>query len=314
MILTVTANPAIDKIVLLQGFKMHKLHRISGREASLTLPGGKGVNIAIGLNTLSNEVVATGFASGYTGHLLTESVRNLGISTNFVFTEGTTRTNISVLDLKNETLTEVNEVGPTISEEDQTFYLDTYQRLLQNASLVIVGGSLPKGVGDNFYSQLVYYANKANVRIIMHVAPKYLDAILIENPDVIIPDLRSKKELGGYSLTEVDSLIELGQEILQRNARIKHVILENRIENVVALSRDKRYVIRPQHLKILNMLGYADAYVAGFAHNFVQNKAFEEALIFASACGLTNVEQVSKDLNNIDLISANLSRINLEEV
>jgi fructose-1-phosphate kinase PfkB-like protein len=49
MILTVTLNPAIDKLLILKEFKLHKLHRLQDDEKSMVTPGGKGVNIALNL-------------------------------------------------------------------------------------------------------------------------------------------------------------------------------------------------------------------------------------------------------------------------
>ena len=47
MILTVTLNPALDKVLLLTDFEVHKLHRLLPEENSYTQAGGKGVNIAL---------------------------------------------------------------------------------------------------------------------------------------------------------------------------------------------------------------------------------------------------------------------------
>ena len=85
MILTVTLNPAIDKILILNNFEVHKLHRLEAEEMSMITPGGKGVNIAYTLKLLGNEVIASGFAGGHSGHMLCDAIREIGITTNFIF-------------------------------------------------------------------------------------------------------------------------------------------------------------------------------------------------------------------------------------
>ncbi len=313
MVLTVTLNPAIDKMVMLRGYQIHALHRLKPGEQSMTLPGGKGVNIAMTLQLLGNQVVATGFAAGHTGHMLTDSIRNLGITTNFIFTEGTTRTNISILDVKHETLTEINEQGPDVSKEDQDYFLKNYIRLLHSAKMVVLGGSLPQNIKLEFYANLVFEARKKSVPVIAHVSSKYIEPILSEHPNVLVPDLRSKHRLEGKPVNVLQALHDLGGEFLQKSSKMDHVIFNNRIENVLAMDKNRAFVLKPENLKINNMLGYADAYVAGYAHGLLNGWEFKESLRFASACGLTNVEQVCKDLRDVQKINDNLSRISLEE-
>ena len=155
MILTITLNPAIDKILILERFELHKLHRLNSEELTMTLPGGKGVNIALNLKVLGNEVIATGFAGGHAGHLLCDGLRQKGITTSFVFTGDATRTNISILDLKNETLTEINDFGQEVTTEDIDYFFDNYTRLLNRIKYVVIAGSVPRGVPDDVYNKLI---------------------------------------------------------------------------------------------------------------------------------------------------------------
>lgn len=62
------------------------------------------------------------------------------------------------------------------------------------------------------------------------------------------------------------------------------------------------------------MLGYGDAYLAGFIHSYLQDRSLTETLRFASAAGLTNVEDLYKEIRDVTQIKKNLSRISLEEV
>ena len=59
MILTVTLNAALDRTLIVPNFQAGRRHRASD---ALTLPGGKGVNIARALRNLGQPVIATGLA------------------------------------------------------------------------------------------------------------------------------------------------------------------------------------------------------------------------------------------------------------
>ena len=314
MILTVTLNPAIDKILILNNFELHKLHRLEAEEMSMITPGGKGVNIAYTLKVLGNEVIASGFAGGHAGHMLCDAIRQIGITTNFIFTNGTTRTNTSILDRKHETLTEINDFGQEIPEEDVDFFIENYERLLNRVELVVIAGSIPQGLTIDVYKRLIEKARKRNIKVIIHTSPGYTEDLLKVSPFLINPDMRSQHELFGKPIDGIAQFLEAGRHILTRAPQTEFVIFTHRIENVVAITRDKSYIIRPQDLKIVNMLGYGDAYLSGFVHAYVQNKPVIDVLKYASAAGLTDVEDLYKEIRNIKKIEENLSRINVEEL
>lgn len=314
MILTVTLNPAIDKILILNNFEMHKLHRLRTGEECHTTAGGKGVNIAIDLKALGNDVIATGFAGGYTGHKLCEELRQHDVTTSFIFIEGTTRTNSAILDISHETLTEINDFGPEISQNDQTYFLANYRRLLNRVKMVVIAGSLPQGVNEEFYYQLIEEANKKEVKVVLHVSSKYSSLFTGSNPFLINPDMRSNHEFLDQPLDGIDAFINAGKEVLIKNRNTDYVIFTHRLENIVALTREKMYVLRPKDLHIVNMFGYGDAYLAGFIHAYRDNKDIVSILKYASAVGLTNIEYVGKDVHDIRLVERNIDRIEIEEL
>ncbi len=314
MILTVTLNPAIDKLLVLNDFAIHKLHRLEKDELSLIGPGGKGVNVAINLRLLGDEVIASGFAGGHAGHLLCEGLREQGITTNFVFAPGLTRTNISILDRKNETLTEINDFGQQISEDDQRFLLDNYEKLLNRVGFVVLAGSLPEGMQAAYYGQLIDRAKAHRRKVVLHTMPNIIDELAGHAPYIFHPDMRSIHYLLGKPCDGIDRFIQVGKELLVRNRESEYVFFTHRIENAVVVSRQRTYILRPKDLKIVNMLGYNDAFIAGYIHAFHAGIEEEDALRFASAAGLTNVESIHKELQSEESIHENLERIETEIV
>lgn len=314
MILTITLNPALDKILILNDFATHRLHRLGQEEISILSPGGKGVNIALTLKMLGNEVIASGFAAGHSGHMLCDEIRQTGITTSFIFTEGLTRTNISILDLQHETLTEINDFGQEVSADDIDFFIENFEQLLKRVKIVVIAGSLPKGVQVEVYKRLIAIAQNQGKKVLVHTSPDYTKELLSVSPFMICPDMRSKHELFGKHIDGIANFLEAGRKVLTQSSQTEFVLFIHRIENVVAVTREKSYIIRPENLKIANMLGYGDAYLAGFIHSYLQDRSLTETLRFASAAGLTNVEDLYKEIRDVTQIKKNLSRISLEEV
>src|SRR6478736_2047191 len=61
MILTVTANAAVDKTLTVANLQLGRRHRA---QQGLVMPGGKGINVARALRRLDEPVIATGLAGG----------------------------------------------------------------------------------------------------------------------------------------------------------------------------------------------------------------------------------------------------------
>jgi len=314
MVLTVTLNPAIDKILVLDSCEMHKLHRLHEGELSMVSAGGKGVNIAHALTKLGNEVIASGFAGEHSGHLLCDSIRQAGITTNFIFTEGPTRTNITILDRQHEKLTMINDFGQEISEDDIHFFLENYERLLSRVNLIVIAGSLPQGVNSDIFSEMLQKAHKHGLNVVVNTAPKYVDVLMKEQPFLINPDMRSDHFLLGRTVDGIDQFLETGKNILEKSPQTEFVIFTHRLENVVVVTHGRGYVVRPADMEIVNMLGYGDAWLSGFIHAYFQEKSVPEVLRYASAAGLTNVEDIHKEIVDLKNIDQNLSRIDIEEI
>src|ERR1043166_10310108 len=116
MIVTVTLNVAIDRTLTVPNFQRGQRHRAT---AGLTLAGGKGINIARALKRMGVPVVATGLAGGRTGTRIIEELTGEAILNDFVRIAGESRTSTAVVDPTSNTLTEINEWGPSVGGEER---------------------------------------------------------------------------------------------------------------------------------------------------------------------------------------------------
>src|SRR6056297_2417420 len=115
MIKTVTLNPAVDKTIIVERFKLNHLNRIKKVHKDA---GGKGINVSKMLKNLGQPSTASGFLGGAAGDYIKNEVEKMGIKTEFVETAEETRTNTKMVDPIKNTFTDLNEAGAFISGEN----------------------------------------------------------------------------------------------------------------------------------------------------------------------------------------------------
>ena len=115
MILTVTLNAAVARTLVVPSLTLGHRHRAP---ESVTLAGGKGINVARSLRTLGVPVLATGFVGGRNGDAIRDGLSAAAIPFDLVEIEGYSRTSTAIIDPMAGTQTEINEYGPEVSPSE----------------------------------------------------------------------------------------------------------------------------------------------------------------------------------------------------
>src|ERR1700758_3682984 len=160
MIITVTLNAALDKTLEVPSFTLGRRHRTV---AQVTMPGGKGVNVARAIKRLGQPVIATGLAGGATGTRIVEALNDQAILNSFVRVREESRTNTAVLDPTSGVQTEINERGPSITPREMELFREKLLYLAKGASICVFAGSLPRGVEPDVYAGLIREVRKLGV-------------------------------------------------------------------------------------------------------------------------------------------------------
>ena len=144
MIYTVTLNPSIDFIVHVDHLQIGDLNRMTN---DFKLPGGKGINVSRILKRMETESTALGFLGGFTGSFIADWLKKEEIQTNFTPVSADTRINIK---LKSDTETEINGLGPALTNEEIQELKQAVSRV-QAGDIVVLSGSTPASLRKGFY-------------------------------------------------------------------------------------------------------------------------------------------------------------------
>jgi 1-phosphofructokinase family hexose kinase len=281
VIVTVTLNAALDRSVSVPIFQLGHRHRASD---VLVLAGGKGINVARALKHLDVPVVATGLAGGRTGTRIVEELTAEAILNDFVRIGDESRTSTAVLDPTSGTYTEINEWGPKVTEAELEILLEKLHYLSRGADVVVVAGSLPRGVADGFYAELSRELARRGVRVVLDAEGEPLRLGLDAEPWLVSPNQREAEQLVGQELEEDADFLMALDTIAEMGARNVQITLDS---GCFALHKEDRQVTR--QLEPVSTVGAGDVLLAQWLAAWLDGKPADEALRLAVAAGAASV-------------------------
>lgn len=186
MIVTVTLNLALDVTYDVPRLEPHAVHRVT---TVWRRGGGKGVNVARLLGALGEEAVATGLAGGRTGELVRTDLADAGVDARFQRIAGETRSSVTVVADGDATV--FNEPGPEVTAAEWAAFRDGFSGLLDDtgARVVVLSGSLPRGLPADAYAVLAAAARRVGARVLLDAGGPALRHGLAGRPHVAKPNL-----------------------------------------------------------------------------------------------------------------------------
>ena len=313
MIITLTANAAIDKTLTVPNFVTGFRHRAS---QSLMLPGGKGVNVARALRAIGQPVVASGLVGGRTGQQIVEGLSREGILNDFVRIAGESRTSTAVIDPTSLTQTEINEWGPVVTEQERAAFLDKVEYLAKGAHYVIICGSLPRKVPDDFYAEILQHIHGARCSTILDSSGDPFRHGVRARPDFVTPNLREAEDLVGHEFHDEQDIIDATGLIHSLGAH--SVIIKTPGGCYARIRHGRRHrVFRatiPLVENVVSTVGSGDAFLAGFVAGHFSNSDPGECLRYGLACGAANTQQYGAGVLDPDDVEALLATTQVDEV
>lgn len=315
MILTVTLNPAYDLIYWVKEIEQRGETQLSRAHRTHASAGGKGINVSVYLANVGIENVAMGLIGGHTGRTIKRSLRDEGIITNLTWIDEETRSNVAILKKGQEANPiEVNSKGPEIPKRALDQFLEQYDTMLHRVSCVVLSGSLPPGVPKEMYQKLVKMAKDRDIRTIVNTGGEYVGPSAKAGPFLIKPDIRERKEVMGEKLTDSQSIIDVGNKILDFGT--EHVLLSHGLTGDILVSQDKNWNLEANRdqLEIKNRVGAGDCLVGGIVYQLEKGKSVPEAVRYGLAAGMATVQVYHKICRDVSLVQAQLNQISLKEM
>lgn len=294
-ILTVTLNPTVDLSIGAEHIEPDRKLRCSRPE---TDPGGGGINISRAILELGGHSTAFVAVGGTTGDKVMRLLAEAGIGLAPFPAPGETRQSITVTDGSTGEQYRFVMPGPDWSNTDVNRALTRIARAAPENGIVVLSGSQPPGVPDDFPARLTDRLARTKAQFFLDTSGKALMRLLEAGrkpADVLRMDDLEAQGLAGHALPTRKDSADFAQSLVTRGIAKAVIVARGSDGNVLATAQG-RWVAEAAKVPVISKVGAGDSFVAGFTLALARHKPLPEALRYGAAAASSAVMHAATDL------------------
>lgn len=297
-LLCVAVNAAIDKSYVVSGFQAGGTYRL---ETTVAVAGGKALNVAKTARLLGvAEVTCTGLVGGRTGDWIRKDLAGRGIREAFLEVPGESREDILVVDPAAGQETRLLEPGLSVDPAAVEALIARVEELAGDSDLVVLAGSLPRGVPADVYARMVQAIRRRGVRTFLDADGEALRCAVAEGPDLVKLNQAEFEEMVGHRVAAPEELVASGRGALRRGALV--VTLGSR--GAVWIGPEGALLAEAPPVTPLMTVGSGDAFLGGYAAAVLRGDDPPQALALGVAAGTANTLCLGPGLVDLGSVEA----------
>jgi 1-phosphofructokinase len=243
------------------------------------------------------------------GSLFCQRLDNEGVKYSFVWDKGSVRVNYKIVDNRSM-LTEINDRGETVTETKQQELINLVKSLAPSSSVVVMSGSLPKGVDNDYYQKLVKVVPKGVKTIVDAEGLKLMNA-LKEGVYMVKPNLAELENIIGSSIKTKLDMLKGCNKLLDAGA--ERVLLSLGGEGAILTNGTNAYFCKSANVAVNSTVGAGDSMVAAVSVMTERGMDIEETLRCAVAAGTASVTTPGTNLFYRDKYEEIYQKIHVEK-
>jgi 1-phosphofructokinase family hexose kinase len=288
VIVCLAANPSIDRLFEVERLVAGGIHRPIG---FVQVAGGKGLNAARAAHRLGGDVRVAAILRGHAGRWLEEALQAEGLGGAFVWTHGENRSSLSVADRSAGDLTEFYEHGPVAPEAAWVELVEAASGLFRPGDWLTISGSMPRGLRDGGYRDLLAEARAAEMRVALDAEGEPLRLALDARPEIVKVNAAEASGLFGRSADGRDDAIAACAELRELAGGGGHAgIVTRGAEGVTVVAPDGTSYEGALYERGRYPVGSGDAFLGGLVVGLERGDRWPDALRLALGAAAANAE------------------------
>ena len=309
-IATITINPAVDLFVNVERVEPTRKLRCSAPKRD---PGGGGINVARVAHRLGADVVAIYPMGGAIGKLLHRLIEREGIDSIVTPAHVETRENFTAFEESTGEQYRFVMPGSALHRAEWEACLEKLTSLPEAPAFVVVSGSVPPGVPEDFFAQVARIGKKLGAKIVVDTSGPALHAALAEGVALFKPNQNELSELVGAPLTDDASRVAACQKLV-RSGGAEIIALTLGDDGAMLVTRDKALRAMPMKIEVASAVGAGDSFLGGLVAALAKGAELEEAFRSAVAAGTAAVMSPGTELCHEDDVKRLLPDVQIREI
>ena len=307
MITVVGINTAIDHLMRVDALHLGEVNRTVHEQV---LPGGKGLHVAQTIAALGEPVQLIGLIDAAHRNLTARRMSERGVLFHGVEIDAPLRHCIALQDADGR-ITEVLGQGPQLGERDRAALQRAFRLALAESELVILSGSLPRGLTTDTYAELAQQVHAAGKRCLVDASGEVLRQAVAAQPFLLKPNRDEAEALFGRSVGDLDAAVTALRELAARGVAMP--VLSLGAQGALGMDESGVWHAAVELEQVRNTVGSGDCFLAGMAVAIKRGEPLREALRLAVACGAANAMDVETGYVRPDQVEALLGRVRVRE-
>jgi len=279
MITTISLNPSIDRTVTVEKFTPGGLNRVL---SSHSVAAGKGVNVALAASALGMDAECIGFMYREGSKMFEKRLMMNSAAYNFVWCEGSVRTNVKVFDQSTHTITEINESGVPVGEEELQRMIELVARHADNSDYLVLSGSMPPGCPKDFYRTLIQSVEGLDCRCVLDADGEALRYGLEAKPFMIKPNRYELEKMYGRELGSLREIRDAAMKYIDMGISIVAISLGG--DGALITDGDETLYAPVLNIDVRSTVGAGDSMVAGLVAGCMGDNSLEDTFRMGVAC------------------------------
>lgn len=284
MILTLSPNPALERVALVEKFEAaaegQKPMRVT------THAGGAGMRAASVVRLLGGDVLALGFVGGHLGGLLREGLDRQDVPHLLTPIVSDTRGTFLLLDRDKGVITDIPEDPPTFTPAEADRLIASLDRHLPHASLLI----LADGHDDSdpeFFRRAIASAKRAGVPVLSDLCGTALNAAVESGVWLIRVNLKTLQKQTERSLQHDFAILQEARAILAQG--VENVIVTLAEEGALLVNGAGAWRVQAPIVSHFNATGSGETLSGALAVQWERTHDIVEAVRYGCAAASVNV-------------------------
>lgn len=274
-------NPAIDVSTSVDRvLPTRKLRCTAARRG----PGGGGINVARVVCRLGAEATALYPIGGSVGQLLRRLVDAENVWSVAIPVREETREDFTAFETATGDQFRFVLSGPRLSDTEWLNCLEAVASFEQRPDFIVVSGSLPPGVPEDFYARIAEIARRRAVPLALDSSGPPLKGGVDRGIDLLKPNLRELRELTGEPLIDEASWIAACARLVT-TGKAHAVALTLGHRGTLLVTQEGAWRAGPLPIKPVSTVGAGDSFLGAMVWALASGRPVDEAFRYGVAGG-----------------------------